>query len=159
LLFALGIRFVGEGAAKILARNFPDIHLLMQASKEDIEAIHEIGEKTAESVVNFFSNPDGIKLVERLVGYGVNVRQPEDELTEENKLSGKTFVLTGELQSMTRRQAKQKIELLGGKVAGSVSKKTTYVIAGEKPGSKLKKAQELGVNILNEEEFIDLLNN
>ncbi len=158
LLFALGIRFVGEGTAKILARNFPDINLLMKASKEDIQAIHEIGEKTAQSVVDFFSNPEEIKLIERLVASGVNLTQPEEVLTDENKLSGQTFVLTGELKSMTRREAKQKIELLGGKVAGSVSKKTSYVIAGDKPGSKLKKARELDVKILNENEFIDLLN-
>lgn len=154
LLYALGIRFIGEGSAKILARTYKIIDNIAKASKEDILAIYDIGERMAESVVDFFNDEKEMQLIERLKSYGLNMRQPDETLTEDSKLKGKTFVLTGELGTMTRKEAKQKIEALGGKVSGSVSKRTDYVVVGSKPGSKLKKAEELGVTIIDEEEFI-----
>ena len=154
LLYALGIRFIGEGSAKILARIYKTIDNIAKASKEDIIAIYDIGERMAESVVDFFNDEKEMELIERLKSYGLNMTQPEETLTEDSKLKGKTFVLTGELGTMARKDAKQKIEALGGKVSGSVSKRTDYVVVGSNPGSKLKKAEELGVTIIDEEEFI-----
>ncbi len=158
LLFALGIRFVGEGAAKILARNFRDISQLINATHEDISSIYDIGTKTADSIVDFLSDEKEMELVNRLKAYGLNMTQPEEIFSEAAKFKGKTFVLTGELSSFTRKEAKQKIELLGGKVTGSVSKRTNYLVAGEKAGNKLKKAKELDIKILDENDFINLLN-
>jgi DNA ligase (NAD+) len=159
LLYALGIRYIGEGAAKILARNFRNMSHIVKAGREDLIAIHEIGSKMADSLVDFFADEKEKELIEKLELSGLNMTQPEEVLTEASKFKGMTFVLTGELNSMTRKEAKQKIELLGGKVTGSVSKRTDYIVAGENPGSKLKKARELNVKIINENEFIDLLKN
>jgi DNA ligase (NAD+) len=158
LLFALGIRYIGEGAAKILARNFKDMSRIAEAGYDDITAIHEIGSKMTDSIVQFFADEKEKVLVAKLRDFGLNMEQSDDVLTDESKFNSMTFVLTGELTSMTRKQAKQSIELLGGKVTGFVSKRTDYVVVGDKPGSKLKKANELGVKIINEKEFFDLLN-
>jgi DNA ligase (NAD+) len=157
LIFGLGIRFIGEGAAKILAKHFKNLDNIMKASKEDFTSIYEIGEKMAESLVRFFSDPKELEIIEKLRTYGVNFEEKEEFVTTGRQLEGLTFVLTGELQSMTRNEAKAKIEQLGGKVSGSVSKKTSFVIAGANPGSKYSDAVKLGIKILNEEEFLELI--
>ena len=157
LIFGLGIRFIGEGAAKILAKHFKNLDNIMKASKEDLTSIYEIGEKMAESLVRFFTDPKELEIIEKLRAYGVNFEEKEEFVTIGKKLEGLTFVLTGELQSMTRNEAKAKIEQLGGKVSGSVSKKTSFVIAGANPGSKYSDAVKLGIKILNEEEFLELI--
>lgn len=157
LIFGLGIRFIGEGAAKILAKHFKNLDNIMKASKEDFTSIYEIGEKMAESLVRFFTDPKELEIIEKLRAYGVNFEEKEEFVTIGKKLEGLTFVLTGELQSMTRNEAKAKIEQLGGKVSGSVSKKTSFVIAGANPGSKYSDAVKLGIKILNEEEFLELI--
>lgn len=156
VIFALGIRFIGEGASNILALHFKNIDNLRKATLEDLISIHEIGNKMAQSILDFFNDAKEQEIIDRLIGYGVNFSISEEELTlKSNKLAGKTFVLTGELTTMTRNEAKQKIEALGGKVTSSVSKNTTYIIVGENPGSKLNNARKLGVEILNENEFIE----
>jgi DNA ligase (NAD+) len=158
VLFALGIRFVGEGVAKILARAFPTIDELSTATMEQLTAVSEIGESIATSVIEFFAEPHTADLIARLRAHGV---QFEAERTEqlEQRFAGMTFVLTGELVNMTRREAEERIEALGGKAAGSVSKKTTYVVAGANAGSKLTKAQELGVQVISEDDLLTMLNN
>lgn len=159
LIYGLGILHVGAGVAKELARHFATLDDLMNASKDEIDAIPDIGDVIAESIFQWFSDNRNRELIERLRKTGLNFKsslyQPESRRA--NVLSGKTFVLTGELDSMTREEAKAKIESLGGKVTSSVSKKTTYVVAGKNPGSKYDKAKELSVPILNEEEFLKLL--
>ncbi len=136
VLFALGIRFIGEGAAKILAQNFKNIDNLMAAATEEISAVFEIGKKMAQSVTEFFTDEFEIEIIKRMRTAGVNFVLSEDELSATgNKLNGSTFVLTGELLSLTRDEAKLRIESLGGKVTSAVSAKTTYLVLGENPGS------------------------
>ena len=155
LLSGLGIPMVGKVAAALLAKKYPTIKELMNAGTEELESIDGIGPKIANSLSIFFSESHNKELIERLINYSLNT---ESEHTEaEGKLSGKTFVLTGTLGSMTRDEAKEKIESLGGKVTGSVSKKTDYVVVGESPGSKADKAKSLGVKMVNESEFQELL--
>jgi len=159
LLFALGIRHVGERAAKILARQFGSMQALMAATVEDLTVIPEIGPKIAESVVDYFSRPDNRRLVERLARAGVNMQENKGQPDPANQpLAGKTFVVTGTLGAFSRQEAQEAIEKLGGKVSSSVSKKTDYVVVGENPGSKYDKARQLGIPILSEEEFTKLLN-
>lgn len=153
VLYALGIRFVGEGVAKILARNFPSADLLAAASIEALTAVNDIGARIAESVVDWFADADNRTIVKRLAAAGV-CTEAEATATASTVLAGKTFVFTGELLTMTRRGAEERVEALGGKAAGSVSKKTSYVVAGAEAGSKLTKAQELGVTVLTEDEFL-----
>lgn len=155
LVFALGIRMIGQRAAKLLAESFNDIYDLADASVERLDSIPEIGEKMAESAVKFFQQPQNRLLVNKLEELGVNVKSMKRDIVEKEAFKGKTFVLTGSLESLTRDQAKELIEGFGGKVSSSVSKKTDYVLAGEEAGSKLTKAQELGVAIIDEETFKD----
>lgn len=152
LIFALGIRQVGAKAAKILAKAFGSLDGLMAATKEELVAIRDIGQITAENIVQWFSSPQSQDMVARLRQAGVNFActLPADR----QEFAGKTFVLTGTLSQLTRAEAAEKIEKLGGKVSGSVSKKTTYVVAGENAGSKLRKAGELGIPVLTEQEFL-----
>ncbi|MEJ5286247.1 MAG: NAD-dependent DNA ligase LigA [Bacteroidota bacterium] len=156
LIFALGIRLIGEGAAKILAKHFKSLDALMNASKEELTSIYEIGEKMAESIVKFFQDPKERQIIEKLREYGLNFHEKEEQ-SEQKILEGLTFVLTGELEHFTRTEAKAKIEQLGGKVASSVSKKTNYVVVGKNPGSKYEDAQKLGVPILYESDFLRLI--
>jgi DNA ligase (NAD+) len=158
LIFGLGIRFIGEGAAKILARTFKNLDVLIEQSEDDLKAVHEIGDKMAQSLVSYFNEENEMAIINNLRIAGCNFSFLGDQNNDAGILNGKTFVLTGELESMTRQKAKIEIELRGGKVTGSVSKMTSYVVAGSEPGSKLKKASELNVAILNESEFINLLN-
>ena len=155
LIFALGIRQVGEKAAKVLAKTFGSLDRLMEASAEELTQVRDIGAVTAENIVSWFANPQSQHMLRRLREAGVNfesrIRQEDD------RFAGMTFVLTGALSLFTRDEATEKIELYGGKAAGSVSKKTTYVVAGENAGSKLKKANELGIPVLSEEDFLKML--
>lgn len=154
VLFALGIRFVGEGVAKILARNFASMDALAAASKEELIAIHEIGGRIADSIVAFFAEQDEREVVQRLQSAGLQFEREESDAPVFAPIfEGKTFVLTGELPTMTRKEAADAIEARGGKVSGSVSKKTSFVVAGENAGSKLDKARELGVAVIGEEEL------
>ena len=155
LLFGLGIRNVGQKAAVLIAQRFGDIEKLFTATKEEISVIEGIGDIIAESVVHFFHDPHTRELADRLKDAGVNMMEAVKEISDQ--LVGKTFVLTGTLETMTRSEAKERIEKLGGKVSSSVSKKTSFVVAGEDSGSKLTKAQQLGVTILDEQAFLNML--
>ncbi|WP_226678594.1 NAD-dependent DNA ligase LigA [Mesobacillus jeotgali] len=162
LLFGLGIRLVGAKAAKTLAQEFDTMDKLMQASKDELTAINEIGDKMADSIVTYFDNDEVKELVSELKAVGVNMeyKGPKKVTAEESDsfFAGKTIVLTGKLEQMGRNEAKEKIEALGGNVAGSVSKKTDLVIAGEDAGSKLTKAESLGIEVWNEERMLEELN-
>jgi DNA ligase (NAD+) len=158
LLFGLDLRHVGERNAKILANHFRSIDKLAAATVEELCAIHEIGETVAFSVVSFFADESRRALVERLRESGVVMEVDETEAGVINEnFAGKTFVLTGALSKFTRDEAAKIIERGGGRVSGSVSKKTDYVVAGEAAGSKLTKAESLGVTVLSEEDFIKLI--
>ncbi len=157
LIYALGIRYVGERTAQILAGHFRSMEALSRATQEELEEIDDVGPKVGESVVFFFQEPKNLALIEKLRAAGLNLAVREAPGTEEWLLQGKTFVLTGTLQNMPREQAKARIESLGGKVTTSVSSKTDYLLAGSDPGTKLRKAQELGINMLSEEEFLELI--
>jgi DNA ligase (NAD+) len=158
LLFGLGIRHVGAKAAKTLAQHFETMERLQKATKEELMVIHEIGEKMADSIVTYFAKPEVQQLIEQLRSYGVNMtyKGPKATNAEETNsyFAGKTVVLTGKLEMLSRNEAKEKIEALGGKVTGSVSKNTDLVIAGEDAGSKLAKAKQLGIEIWDEARFL-----
>ncbi|MDR3592555.1 MAG: NAD-dependent DNA ligase LigA [Negativicutes bacterium] len=156
LLFGLGIRHVGVKAAGLLARRFGDIEAVAAAGVEELTVVDEIGPKIAESVVAYFAAPENLALVEKLRTAGVKLTEDRTEETGEGPFSGKTFVLTGTLTGMTRSEAGELIERLGGKVTGSVSKKTDYILAGTEAGSKLDKARQLGIRVLDETEFAEL---
>lgn len=156
LLFALGIAFVGEKTAEILADRFRTLDALKDATLEELQSVREVGEKVSQSIYDFFRNQRALEQVERLRAAGLNFTQPKKELSG-NVLDGKTLVFTGELKTMTRTEAELLAKEYGGKASGSVSKKTSYVVAGEAAGSKLKKAAELGVPVLTEEEFLKLI--
>jgi DNA ligase (NAD+) len=156
LIFGLGIRYVGIGVARTLAKRFGSLDALSQATQDQLEEIDEIGPRIAQSIVDYFADPVHQDLIERLKAAGINVRNTATEAASQH-LTGKTFVVTGTLTSMTRDQVKEKILEHGGKVSGSVSKKTDYVVVGENPGSKYSKAQEFGVKILDETSFEKIL--
>ncbi|MEH7272398.1 NAD-dependent DNA ligase LigA [Neobacillus vireti] len=162
LLFGLGIRHVGAKAAKTLAQSFDSMEKLTAANKEDLLAINEIGDKMADSIVAFFDQEEAEALVKELTALGVNMdykgAKPVSVEESDSIFAGKTVVLTGKLEQLSRNEAKEKIEALGGKVAGSVSKKTHLVIAGEDAGSKLTKAEELGIEVWDEEKLLVELN-
>ncbi|MBT2584116.1 NAD-dependent DNA ligase LigA [Planococcus sp. ISL-109] len=161
LLFGLGIRHVGERGARILSEQFGTMDSLMKASLEELVAVHEIGEKMANAIVTYFEKEEVLALVERLRERGVNLAYTGTVVHIEegaNAFAGKKIVLTGKLENLTRQEAGVRIEALGGKLTGSVSKKTDLLIAGEEAGSKLDKAQDLGVEIWNEERLLMELN-
>ena len=155
LIFALGIRQVGEKAAKVLAQHFGTMDALAAASEEELTAINDVGPITAAYIRSWMENPQSQDLLGRLKAAGVNMECQEKVL--DSRFAGMTFVFTGALERFTREEAGEMVEKRGGKSAGSVSKKTTYVVAGPGAGSKLRKAQELGTPVLTEEEFLDLL--
>jgi len=159
VLFALGIRYVGAGAAKKLASHFNSIDNLMKAGVEEITSVYEIGESIADSVKQFFSNKSNIQTIQQLKKSGLQFASVKEKIPVKANtfFSNKTFVLTGTLNNFTREEAGLMIERLGGKVVSSVSKNTDFVLAGDKAGSKLTKAKDLGVKVLNEDEFTKLL--
>lgn len=154
LLSALGIRHVGEKGAKLLAAHFADMDSLLHASAEEIAAIEGFGGIMAESVYDFFALPQTADLIARLKDSGVQMHSTQT--VEDKRFAGMTFVLTGTLETMTRTEASEKIERFGGKASSSVSKKTSYVVAGSEAGSKLQKAQTLGVPVLTEQQFLEM---
>ena len=156
LIAALGIRHVGVKGAKILAKKYKTMENLMKASFESLALVEDIGEITADSIYTFLKNDQTIDLINRLKKSGVNMKAIEDE-NADNRFEGKTFVLTGSLGKYTRQEASDIIEKFGGKVSGSVSKKTSYVLAGEEAGSKLTKAQKLEIAIISEEQFEEMI--
>jgi DNA ligase (NAD+) len=156
LIFALGIRHVGERAAKILAQHYDSLEVLTGAREEDLVVIPEIGPKIASSIVSFFSQAQNLQVIDKLIQSGVNTHSERKGGAGSGPLAGKVFVLTGALESFTRQDAQEIVERLGGKVSSSVSRSTDYVVAGEKPGSKYDKALSLAIPILNEKEFKDL---
>lgn len=155
LIFALGIRGIGQKAATLLMQKFGSVDSVMAASAEDIAAIDGFGEILANSVYNAMREPHRVKLIERLKELGLKMTYSSKQVSD--KLNGLTFVLTGTLPTLKRDQAKEMIEQRGGKVSGSVSKKTSYVVAGEEAGSKLTKANELGITVLTEEQFLQMI--
>jgi DNA ligase (NAD+) len=162
LLFGLGIRHVGAKAAKTIAQRFETIETLMAATKEELLEVEEIGEKMADSIQLYFSKPEVTELMEELQSLGVNMTYKGPKLIKVEDLdtpfAGKTVVLTGKLSILTRNDAKEKLERLGAKVTGSVSKNTDMLIAGEDAGSKLDKAKKLGIDIWDEQQLVDELN-
>ena len=155
LIFALGIRQVGEKAAKVLAAKFGTLDALACATEEDLTATNDVGPITAAYIRSWMDNPQSRDLLARLKAVGVNMECKEKQL--DNRFAGMTFVLTGALERFTREEAGEMVEKRGGKAASSVSKKTTYVVAGPGAGSKLRKAQELNIPVLSEEEFLEML--
>jgi DNA ligase (NAD+) len=155
VIFGLGIRFVGERTAQFLAEHFGSMDALMNASQEELEQVNEVGPRIAESISEFFHEPRNRELVKRLRESGLTFSGKKRE--RGTKLTGKTFVLTGTLTKYSRDQAKKLIEDAGGRVSGSVSKKTDYVVAGSDAGSKLDKAKELGVTVIEENEMEKLV--
>lgn len=153
---SLGIRHVGVKLAKTLARYFKDMDKLIVATYEELRMIDDVGEITADTIYEFFRQEQTIDLINKLKQANVNMKAESQE-NENGKFAGKTFVLTGSLEHYSREEASEIIEKMGGKTSSSVSKKTDYVLAGEDAGSKLKKAQELGITIISEEEFITML--
>jgi DNA ligase (NAD+) len=159
VLYALGIRFVGETVAKKLAKHYQTLDRLMQATPEDLMQVDEIGERIAESVYEFFSNPDNVQLIQRLKEYGIQFQISAEELQGQTDiLQGKTFVVSGVFEKVSREELKKLIEKNGGKVSGSISSKTSWVIAGANMGpSKLEKATSLGIPIISENDFLKMI--
>ncbi len=155
LIFALGIRHVGKRAAEILSLRFKSLDILRNASREELCSVDDIGGKMADSIIHFFKNENAMQNLKKIIDAGVNTLSLKDKTG--GLFSGKTFVLTGTLPTLSRNEASEKIKDMGGKVSSSVSKKTDFVLAGEAAGSKLEKAEQLGVEIIDEEKFFEML--
>ena len=155
LIFALGIRQVGAKAGKTLASHFGNLDALMNASLEELTGVDDVGEITAQNILDWFAQPSAREMIERLRSAGVNFES--QRTVTDARFAGMTFVLTGALTKFTRDQATEQIERFGGKASGSVSKKTTYVVVGENAGSKERKARELGIPILSEDDFLNMI--
>ena len=157
LIFALGIRHVGKKTAKILASYFKTMDILEEAQYEELVNIYDIGAMIAKSVVDYFNDENNRRIVELLRNTGVNMSYLGKEVSAKEEFEGKTFVLTGSLESITREEAKEKIEAVGGKTSSTVSSKTDVVVVGANPGSKYDKAKSLGITIWTESDFLDML--
>ena len=155
LIYALGIRQVGAKAGRVLATSFGNLDALMDASLEELTAVPDVGEITAQNIADWFAQPQAKEMIERLRQAGVNFESKR--VISDTRFAGKVFVLTGALSKFTREEATEKIELFGGKASGSVSKKTSYVVVGENAGSKERKARELGIPILSEDQFLEMI--
>jgi DNA ligase (NAD+) len=156
VIFGLGIRYVGERTARVLAQHYSSMERIEKAAQEELEHTPEIGPVIAESISRFFHEPENLAVIEKLTAAGLNVASPTTHL-QSNTFTGKQFVLTGKLPSLSREEAAQLIEQHGGRVTASVSKKTDFVLAGEEAGSKLEKAQVLGIRVVDEAEFRRML--
>lgn len=159
-LYGLGIRHVGEGMAQLLAANFPDIDTLQQADEEHLIQIKGIGYEVATAVASWFRDTENLHLLNRLIEHRITLHKaeaPDSSLEQPNPIKGKRFLFTGTLTHMTREDAKRMVEAKGGGVANQISRQVDYLVFGEKPGSKLDKAKEMGITVLNEEEFLNLL--
>ena len=156
VLFALGIRYVGQTVAKKLAQAFTSIDKLIEASRDDLVAVEEIGEKIADSLIDFFDKENNRQIITRLKQAGVNLEMQEQEEKSE-KLSGQKIIVTGTLENFTRTEIQETIEKNGGNFVKSISKKTDYCLVGENPGSKYDKAKKLGVKIISEDDFLDMI--
>lgn len=157
VLNGLGVPFVGERTAQILADHFGSLDAICGADLETLQAAEEVGPKVAQSIRDFFDEQKNRELVERLRSAGLTFSQEKKVIRKTGALTGQTFVLTGTLPTLSREEAKERIQAAGGKVAGSVSKKTSYVVAGEEAGSKLDKAKELGVPVIDEARLFAIL--
>jgi DNA ligase (NAD+) len=159
VLFALGIRYVGETVAKKLAKHFKSIDALMMASEEELILVDEIGDRIAQSVVAFFTSEENRMTIQRLKDYGVQLKISEEQLANQtDALQGKTFVVSGVFTKVSRTELKKLIEDNGGKLSGSISSKTGFVVAGENMGpSKRTKAEDLGVPIISEDDFLQMI--
>ncbi|MEO9660934.1 MAG: helix-hairpin-helix domain-containing protein, partial [Maribacter dokdonensis] len=159
VLFALGIRLVGETVAKKLAKAYKNIDALKEATLEHLTSVDEIGERIAQSVIDFFANEKNIDAIERLRSFGVQLSISEEKLQNQtDTLAGNTFVVSGVFEILSRDELKKKIEDNGGKVGSTISSKTSYLVAGDKMGpSKLAKAEKLGIPIISEQDFINML--
>jgi DNA ligase (NAD+) len=156
LIFALGIRFVGDGTARNLAVRFRSLDALSRASEEELESVPDVGSRVANAIVEFFRSPYARRVLNKLRKAGFSF-QAGEEVVAGDALAGRTFVLTGSLQTLTRDEAERAIVSLGGRATNSVSRKTDYVVVGESPGSKYDKAREMGVKTITENEFRQLL--
>jgi DNA ligase (NAD+) len=157
VLFALGIPFVGEGASRLLANHFESLGAIKQATDEEISAIDGIGEKTASSIKNFFSNESNLKVIEKLEKAGITFQQDKNKgLKIKSLFTGLTFVFTGSMKNFSRDEAAEKVRTLGGKTGSSISKNTDFLVAGSDPGSKYQKAKKQGVRIISEDEFLKM---
>ena len=156
LIAALGIRYIGGQSAQILAEHFGELSALMTADRDSLEAIDQIGPRMAESVYEYFRNPQNRTVINELLATGVRPEMPR-KTQRTGKLAGKTIVVTGTLEDFTRQQIEQAIRQAGGKPSSSVSKKTDFVLAGKEPSSKLDKAQQLGVKVINEKQFLQMI--
>jgi DNA ligase (NAD+) len=154
-IFALGIRHVGETTAKDLANHYQNMHALMDATGEDLLTVRDVGPVVADSITGFMQEPHNREVIEQLLASGMVLSVEEKKVSA--AVAGKTFVLTGTLPTLSRDEAKERLERAGAKVAGSVSKKTDYVVAGDDAGSKLAKAEELGVAVIDEATMLGLL--
>ncbi len=158
VLFAIGIRHIGEKTAKIIARHFKSIESIMSATEDELTKVHEIGPKIAKSIKNFFSDPESKVLISKLKSAGLKFEiDKSEQMTIKDSFKGKSFVLTGTLSKYTRTEATELIEKYGGRTSSSVSKKTDFVLAGEDAGSKLEKAKSLGVKIISEDDFEEMI--
>lgn len=157
LITGLGISNIGRQSARVLAQNFSDIKAIQNASYDQLIALPDFGEVMVKEIMDFFAKQETIELLEKLRSVGVNMESQSAEKKADNRLEGKTFVITGTLPGMTREQAKEMIQNSGGKVSGSVSRRTSYVLAGKEAGSKLKRAQELGIPVISEEDLMAML--
>jgi DNA ligase (NAD+) len=156
LIAAMGIRHIGIQNAEILAEQFGSIESLKKASAEEFTKIEQIGPVLAKSIYEYFHNGNNLKIIDKLIAAGVNPQAKQKK--QSDKLAGKTFVVTGTLENFSRSQIEQTIKDNGGKISSSVSKKTDFVLAGTDPGSKLDKANQLGVKVINEKQFLDMIN-
>jgi DNA ligase (NAD+) len=156
-IYALGIRNVGEETASLLAERFGNLEGLKKVSFSELEKIRDIGPIVADSIYNFFQERRNLKFIEKLKKVGAEIKESSKFKVQSSKLRGLIFVLTGSLETMAREDAKEKIRFLGGRVSGSVSGNTDYLVVGKEPGSKFEKAKKLGIKIIGEEEFLKFL--